>query len=149
MTDQVDWHGTYTSDELARVGGELAARLKAHGDTFCLWLRGPLGAGKTTLTGHILKAMGLPRDAPVTSPTYTYMNEYRIDRTWYAHLDLYRATGQLSTEDLGLLDARPFQGVFVEWPDRLANDPALRPTHILTITPGSVDNGREAILERV
>mgnify|MGYP001595307615 CR=1 FL=1 len=35
---------------------------------------------------------------------------------------------------LGLLDARPYRGVVVEWPERLAQDPTLRPTHVLKVS---------------
>ncbi len=103
-------------------------------DPFCLWLKGPLGAGKTTITGHILRCLGLGAKTPVTSPTYTYMNEYPVDKSWYAHLDLYRATASLSSEDLGLVDARKFRGLFIEWPEKVAGDPNLRPTHVLEIS---------------
>lgn len=111
-----------------RIAGELTKKAN-----FCLWLEGPLGAGKTTLSGHILRALGLAADVRVLSPTYTYMNEYQIGGEWYAHLDLYRMTGHLSSEDLGLLDARPFRGILVEWPERMPGDPALTPSHILKV----------------
>jgi tRNA A37 threonylcarbamoyladenosine biosynthesis protein TsaE len=73
----------------------------------------------------------------VTSPTYTYLNEYQISGSWYAHLDLYRGDKAPSAEELGLADARLFRGVFVEWPPvdaaGAAADPYLAPTHVLEI----------------
>lgn len=117
---------------LPEVAAKIAETLRGV-DPFCLWLKGPLGAGKTTVTGHVLRHLGLKPTLPVTSPTYTYMNEYPIGPLWYAHLDLYRANGQLSSEDLGLVDARKFRGLFVEWPERAAGDPNFRPTHVLEI----------------
>jgi tRNA threonylcarbamoyl adenosine modification protein YjeE len=132
---------------LPAFGVELARTLDAQ--PFCLWLQGPLGAGKTTLTGHILRGLGLPADAKVTSPTYTYMNEYRIDGRWYAHLDLYRAKPDFSTEELGLLDARPFHGVFVEWPEKAPGDPGLVPSHVLTLAFTDADDRRSVSLASV
>lgn len=137
------WQGQGVEADLPKIAATIGGHLATE-PVFCLWLRGPLGAGKTTLTGHILRRLGIPPEMPVTSPTFTYMNEYRVvsasGTIWYAHLDLYRGTGGLSTEDLGLLDARPFRGIFVEWPERLPDDPALRPTHVLDIS--FIDDGQ-------
>ncbi len=121
---------------LPEVAAKIAASLMGQAP-FCLWLQGPLGAGKTTVTGHVLRHLGLSAKTPVTSPTYTYMNEYPVNKSWYAHLDLYRANASLSSEDLGLVDARRFRGLFIEWPEKVQGDPNLRPTHVLEITPRS------------
>jgi tRNA threonylcarbamoyladenosine biosynthesis protein TsaE len=120
--------------ELPEVAALIAKSLVGS-DPFCLWLKGPLGAGKTTVTGYVLRHLGLSPRTPVTSPTYTYMNEYPVDKAWYAHLDLYRANDSLASEDLGIVDARRFRGLFVEWPECIAGDPNFRATHILEITP--------------
>ena len=140
------WRGEGTEEDLPRVAGEIVDRL---GADFRLWLVGDLGAGKTTLTGHLLRRLGLDERIPVTSPTYTYMNEYRIDGVWYAHLDLYRAKGRVHPEELGLADARQFRGVFVEWPDRATpDDPYLSPTHVLSIESRDDGARRAYLLER-
>jgi tRNA threonylcarbamoyl adenosine modification protein YjeE len=126
------WTITYTPAQLPLLAAKLLAELQT-ASPFCLWLSGPLGAGKTTLTAQLLRQLGLPEDEPVTSPTYTYMNEYEVSSSWYAHLDLYRTRGDVSSEDLGLADARNFRGIFVEWPELSPDDPYLRPTHALDI----------------
>lgn len=51
-------------------------------------LNGNLGAGKTTLTQQIGKALGLQE--PVSSPTFVLMNEYHSGRYPVVHVDLYR-----------------------------------------------------------
>jgi tRNA threonylcarbamoyl adenosine modification protein YjeE len=119
--------------------------LKRSQPPFCLWLIGGLGAGKTTICGHLLRALGLSPAMPVTSPTFTYVNEYRVGDAWYAHLDLYRCGPQTSLEEFGLVDARPYHGFFVEWPSAVPASPALTPTHILSIETVS-DHTRELIL---
>ncbi len=134
------WEGVYGEDDLALVAGTVLAELKAWqgrqpDGPFCLWLRGGLGAGKTTLTGVLLRQLGLSDRVPVTSPTYTYMNDYQIGGEWYAHLDLYRSKGAARAEELGLADARQFRGLFVEWPEQGGGDPYLTATHVLTIEP--------------
>ena len=51
-------------------------------------LAGNLGAGKTTLVQGIGKGLGI--DEPITSPTFTLVNEYLDGRLPLYHLDLYR-----------------------------------------------------------
>lgn len=136
---------------LAAFGRRVAAAVVKDArpdEPFCLWLTGDLGAGKTTLTGHILRALGLTPAMPVTSPTYTYLNEYRIGETWYAHLDLYRAGVRMELEELGIVDARRYAGFFVEWPDTVPQNPALAPTHLVTIEFGDAQDERKVTLSR-
>ena len=53
-----------------------------------LTLKGDLGAGKTTFTQSLAKAMGVAE--PVTSPTFTLMNQYQGDNLKLYHFDMYR-----------------------------------------------------------
>jgi tRNA threonylcarbamoyl adenosine modification protein YjeE len=126
-----------------RVVSDLCSDKERAAAPFCLWLVGGLGAGKTTFTGAFLRALGLPQGVPVTSPTYTLMNEYRChdpkgDR-WYAHLDLYRAENGCDLYELGVFDTRDFSGYLIEWPERLVDPTHLPPSHILSIS--MVENG--------
>lgn len=51
-------------------------------------LTGDLGAGKTTFTKSLALALGITQ--PVTSPTFTLMNEYQGDKLKLYHFDMYR-----------------------------------------------------------
>ncbi len=137
---------TCTESELTAVAVQIVNHLGTQ--PFTLWLLGPLGAGKTTLTRAILRTLGLPEQVPVRSPTYTIMNEVKIGKQWYAHLDLYRLPTQANLHDLGLAGGREFSGIFVEWPENVADNSSIMPTHRLMIEISSEDR-RRIVLEGV
>ncbi|MGV8073716.1 MAG: tRNA (adenosine(37)-N6)-threonylcarbamoyltransferase complex ATPase subunit type 1 TsaE [Syntrophobacteraceae bacterium] len=86
-------------------------------DVLALW--GDLGAGKTFLTQAIARGLGIPDQVPVTSPTFTFINEYE-GRLHLFHLDLYRIGDPDELETLPWREALFGEGVAViEWPDRL------------------------------
>ena len=138
--------GTYRGNEqgLTKWAKELARVLLSHTNTpFVVWLDGPMGAGKTTLVRYLLQALGLNENIPVVSPTYTLMQEYEITGRWYAHIDFYRATADFRLEEMGVLDARNFAGIFIEWPDTPPSSQIIRPTHLIKIRPDhDVDDSR-------
>jgi len=82
-----------------------------------VYLRGELGAGKTTLARALLQAMGVGER--VKSPTYSLLERYMVNGRDAFHLDLYRIANAGELEWLGLdeLDA-PETIVLVEWPER-------------------------------
>ena len=51
-------------------------------------IEGPLGAGKTTFVGFLVRALGFP--GRVTSPTYTLIHTYPTPEGPVVHADLYR-----------------------------------------------------------
>ena len=99
-------------EDTARLAEALAGQLAA-GDS--VWLRGELGAGKTTFVRAAAAALGI--EGAVTSPTYTVGNRYRGAGPDVSHLDLYRSSG-LTEEEWG--DLEPYfedAVVFIEWPE--------------------------------
>jgi tRNA threonylcarbamoyladenosine biosynthesis protein TsaE len=95
------------------------APLLADGDV--LELVGEIGAGKTTFTGALARALG--STDPVRSPTYTIAHRYELPAdgpsgaTFLAHLDCYRQRGTL--DDAAWGDLEPyFEGgiACIEWP---------------------------------
>lgn len=80
-------------------------------------LRGPLGAGKTTLARGLLRALGV--SGTIRSPTYTLVEPYDCAGRSVIHLDLYRLRDELELESLGLRDYPPDRCWWlVEWPER-------------------------------
>ncbi len=77
-------------------------------------LEGDLGAGKTTFTKGLAKALGVTEE--VTSPTFTILNIYNSGRLPLYHADMYRVTDEDETYELGLFEDAPDNAVFVvEW----------------------------------
>ena len=125
--------------ETARFGEALGAKLGA-GD--CVALIGDLGAGKTTLTKAIARGMGIA--SPVTSPTYTLVQEYP-GRIPLFHADPYRLENPADVLDFGFEEYFTRSGVvIVEWADKIAE---LLPEERLTLTleiAGEPDEDGEA-----
>ena len=83
-------------------------------------LHGPLGAGKTTLVRHLLRALGVA--GRVKSPTYTVMEPYTLDDgTPVAHFDFYRFNDPREWLDAGFRDVFARPGLkLAEWPEQAA-----------------------------
>ena len=81
---------------------------------------GDLGAGKTAFTRGL--ARGLGAQEPVTSPTYTIVNEYLSGRIPLFHFDMYRLSSSDDLWDIGWEDYLERGGVCaVEWSENVAD----------------------------
>jgi tRNA threonylcarbamoyladenosine biosynthesis protein TsaE len=93
-----------------RLGHALAPGL-------AIWLRGDLGAGKTTLTRGLLRELGF--SGRVKSPTYTLVELYGFPRFNLYHFDLYRFVDPDEWEDAGFREYfNPASVCLVEWPEK-------------------------------
>jgi tRNA threonylcarbamoyladenosine biosynthesis protein TsaE len=99
------------------LGTALATTLPNAHAGVVVFLRGELGAGKTTCTRSFLRALGV--SGLVRSPTYTLVETYELGAGCAVHVDLYRLNGPADVEALGL---REYLGaghiVLIEWPER-------------------------------
>ncbi len=80
-------------------------------------LHGDLGAGKTTWTRHLLRALGVT--GTIKSPSYTVLETYTTACTSVAHFDFYRFQDPLEWEDAGFREVYASPGLkLAEWPEK-------------------------------
>ena len=111
--------------QATRDAGAKLGRLVQAGDAIALV--GDLGAGKTTLVGGLVEAIGAPASA---SPTFSLVNEYVGGRLIVWHVDLYRLDRAAELVELGLDDiVGDRRGICViEWADKFAS--VMPPDHL-------------------
>lgn len=102
--------------DLSKIAQEIIQETK---DFPRVWLlEGEMGAGKTTFTAALVKAMG-SLDA-ASSPTFSLINEYALEngRVIY-HFDLYRTKNIQEIVDLGIYDYLDSGDLcIIEWPSK-------------------------------
>lgn len=112
----------YTETESNEIVEQIRGVLpQAEHHATVLALQGDLGAGKTTLTKHLAKLLGVAET--VVSPTFVIAKFYEtaIDFDQLVHIDAYRIE---SLDELGPLGweallQQPKTLVIVEWPEKI------------------------------
>lgn len=105
-----------SAEDTTALGAAIAAALPDRAGAV-IYLKGPLGAGKTTVARGLLRALGVR--GTIRSPTYTLLEPYEWQGRVLVHLDLYRLHDERELEPLGLRDYPPEQCVWlIEWPER-------------------------------
>lgn len=92
--------------------GRLLGQQAGPGQVYCL--DGDLGAGKTVFTQGFAAGLGI--ESPVTSPTFTIVQQYEEGRLPLYHFDVYRIGDVSEMDEIGYEDCFYGEGVcLVEW----------------------------------
>ena len=134
-----------TVEEFEELARDFALEVK-RGDKF--FLKGDLGAGKSTFARAFIRALGVEGSIP--SPTFIIDSVYNIENRQIElhHIDLYRLQGSydeiimLGLEDIFESDAV----ILVEWPERLPDYKQRRGCEVI-ISEGSNINCRRVEIE--
>ena len=102
---------TWGSKETGKFGEELGGAVRA-GQVICL--EGDLGVGKTVFTQGFAKGLGI--EEPISSPTFTIVQEYHDGRLPLYHFDVYRVGDISEMDEIGYEEYFYSDGVsLVEW----------------------------------
>lgn len=108
-----------------------------------VFLRGDLGAGKTTLVRGLLRALGYA--GRVKSPTYALVELYEASGLNLRHFDLYRFRSADEWEAAGFRDEFNGENVcLIEWPEKAQG---LLPQEDIVISFEILPHGRSAALQ--
>ena len=130
---------TASPAETEAIGAALGAMIPAG---TILAYRGDLGAGKTAFTRGLARGLGYTE--PVTSPTYTIVNEYLGGRLPLFHFDMYRLRSSDDLWDIGWDDYLDRNGVCaVEWSENV--DEAMENAVYVTIEKTGEESRRITI----
>ena len=123
----------------AALAGRLAHILQPG---LVIYLRGDLGAGKTTLVRALLQHLGYT--GKVKSPTYTLIERYEAAGLHLCHFDLYRFLDAEEWEGSGFREEFDGRNIcMVEWPEQATG---LLPPADISITFDILQDGREVSL---
>ena len=116
------------SEQETYAYGSSLARQAVPGQVFALV--GDLGVGKTVLTKGLAAGLGVTE--PVSSPTFTILQEYEEGRLPFYHFDVYRIADPEEMDEIGYEDYFYGDGVcLVEWANLIRE---LMPEHTVWIT---------------
>ena len=112
---------TLSPAETEAAGAALATHMLQEGLPPFVALYGDLGVGKTAFVRGF--ASVITPTAPVRSPTFTLVNEYRGKALSLFHFDMYRITGEDDLYSIGYDDYLARNGIcLVEWSENIEND---------------------------
>ncbi|MGV6831746.1 MAG: tRNA (adenosine(37)-N6)-threonylcarbamoyltransferase complex ATPase subunit type 1 TsaE [bacterium] len=104
----------YTLDNIQLIAKQLIPLF----DSKIVLLYGEMGSGKTTLTKSLLNELGCKDE--ITSPTFSLVNEYKIDDGLAYHFDMYRINHFEEILDIGFEDYLASNAwIFIEWPEKI------------------------------
>ena len=126
-----------TVEETQTLAARLA-KLVQPGDT--ILLNGDLGAGKTTFTQGLARALGIRR--PLKSPTFTLVREYQTE-----NFPVYRLGEEGGGDELGLAEYFGGEGVaLIEWSEFIQSE---LPQDVLIIDLARLDQDETGLLRTI
>lgn len=124
----------FKKDELESIAREILSSLQRGENATVIALSGDLGAGKTTLSQHMARELGVTEN--VLSPTFVIMKSYIVKDPRYAklvHIDAYRLESEEEIRRLGweAIMSDPANLILIEWPEKI---PEVIPARALRVT---------------
>lgn len=102
---------SFTPEDTFTIGKKLAETVRP-GEIYTL--NGELGVGKTVFTKGLAAGLGIKE--PVTSPTFTILQEYESGRLPLYHFDVYRIGDPEEMDEIGYEDYFYGRGIcLIEW----------------------------------
>jgi len=135
-----------TSISLSQLPNTASEIIKFAKDSRIFLFYGEMGAGKTTLIKALCESLGTTE--PVTSPTFSIVNEYEGAGNRIYHFDFYRLKNETEALDMGY-EEYFYSGAycFIEWPEKIPN---LLPDHYVSIKIMVKDDDlREINIEKI
>lgn len=130
---------TNSEEETVELARALAQSITAPA---IVTLTGDLGAGKTVFSRGFARALGV--EGPISSPTFTIVQEYELSTGTLYHMDLYRISSDEEAISFGIEDFLndPNAINLIEWPQRLE---WLLPENIITVEMSHVSEFQRKI----
>jgi len=138
IVESLVWHNEADTEQFATALATQPALRHAF-----IELQGDLGAGKTTLVRHLLRALGVA--GRIKSPTYAVVEPHEVPGLAIWHFDFYRFSDPREWEDAGFRDLFASPGLkLAEWPEKAAA--LLPPADLVIQLQVQPDESRRATL---
>lgn len=117
---------TNSAKETHELGKKIGLNAKS-GQIYTL--EGDLGVGKTVFTQGVADGLGIQE--PISSPTFTILQEYEGGRLPFYHFDVYRIGDVEEMEEIGYDDYFFGDGVcLIEWANLIEE---ILPEHVIAV----------------
>jgi tRNA threonylcarbamoyladenosine biosynthesis protein TsaE len=140
---------SYSLEDTEKIARDFVHDLKPKSEgAKVIGLYGNLGAGKTTFTQSVAKALGVGET--ITSPTFVIEKIYELENQKFTHLihiDAYRIEKSEELISLGFQNIVSDKNnlILIEWPEKIAD---IMPKHTkISLNPLENENSREIEVE--